>query len=175
MMEGGGSDGGTDGGEESGGAGHPFRPWVAVFIGKQSFAYMGGRSQWQVMVFVHGQGVVSWVLIIRAWGLSSSALSFMVVVAVLGAGLSFMGAVSLFVGGGAHPQVVICGWWGSSAGGVCCSWLMFTGCGCCTCMGWGRSWIIVKWGGRCFVVVLLWCVMLLPCHTIHMVAMSPCW
>ena len=43
-MEGGGSDGGTDGGEQSGGAGLLFCLWVAVFIAKRSFAFVGGRS-----------------------------------------------------------------------------------------------------------------------------------
>ena len=30
---------------------------------------------------------------------------------------------------------------------------MFVGCGCRTCVGWGRSWIIEEWGGCCFIVV----------------------
>ena len=111
-MEGGGSDGGTDGGEESGGAGHSFRPRAAVFVGKRSFAFVGGRSRWRAVVFVLGRGVMSWALIIRAWGSSSSTLSSVVVVAVLGVGLSFMGAASSFVGGGARPRVVyvVRGW-----------------------------------------------------------------
>ena len=50
--------------------------------------------------------VVSWALIICAWGSLLSVLSFVVAVAVLGAGLSFVGTTLLFVGGGGHPQVV---------------------------------------------------------------------
>ena len=146
VMEGGGSDGGTDGGEESGGAGLSFRPWAAVFVGKRSFAVLGGRSQWRAVVFVGGWGVVSWVLVIRAWGSSSSALSLVVVVAVLGVGLSLWAPRR-------HS-------WSSFAGSVRCSWLMFVGCGCRTCVGWGRSCVIDEWGGRCFVVVSLWCVVL---------------
>ena len=46
---------------------------------------------------MRGQGVVSWALVIRVWGSSSSALSFVVMVVVLGVGLWFMGAVSLFM------------------------------------------------------------------------------
>ena len=124
MMEGEGSDGGTDGGEKSGGAGLSFRPWAVVFAGKQSFAFMGGRSRWQAVVFMCGQRVVSWALVIRMWGSSLSVLSFVVVVGVLGAGLLFMGARSSFVGGGAHPQVVyvVCGW----GGDVCGLWLSYT-------------------------------------------------
>ena len=112
MMEGGGSDGGTDGGEESGGAGHSFHPQAAIFVGKRSFAFMGGHSRWRAVVFVLGRGVVSWALVIRAWESSSSALSSVVVVAVLGVGLSFMGAASSFVGGRARPWVVyvVRGW-----------------------------------------------------------------
>ena len=79
-MEGEGSDGGTDGGEESGGAGLSFRPQAVVFVGKRSFAFVGGRSRWRAVVFVRGRGVVSWALVIRAWGSSSSALSFVVAV-----------------------------------------------------------------------------------------------
>ena len=30
---------------------------------------------------------------------------------------------------------------------------MFVGCGYCTPVGWGRSWVIDEWGGRCFVMV----------------------
>ena len=85
-MEGGGSDGGTDGGEEGGGAGLSFRPRAAVFVGKRSFAFLGGRSRWRAVVFVRGRGIVSWALIIRARGSSSSALSLVVVVVVLGVG-----------------------------------------------------------------------------------------
>ena len=138
VMEGEGSHGGTDGGEESGGAGHSFRLWAAILVGKQSFAFVGGRSQWWVVVFVHGWGVMSWALVIRMWGLSSSALSFGVMIAVLGVGLLFMGAVLSFVGGGARLRVVhvVCGWWGLSTGGVRRSWLMFVG------------WVVVHaWGG----------------------------
>ena len=111
-MEGEGSDGGTDGGEESGGAGLSFRPQVVVFVGKRLFAFVGGRSRWQAVVFVCGRGIVSWALVIRAWGSSSSALSFVVAVGVLGAGLSFMGARSSFMGGRARPQAVyvVRGW-----------------------------------------------------------------
>ena len=73
---------------------------------------------------MHGRGVVSWALIIRVWGSSSSALSFVVAVGVLAAGLSFMGTRSLFVGGGAHPQVVyVVHGWGAD---VCGLWLLYT-------------------------------------------------
>ena len=111
-MEGEGSDGGTDGGEESGGAGLPFRPRAVVFVGKRSFAFVGGRSGWRAVVFVRGRGVVSWALVIRAWGSLSSALSFVVAVGVLRTGLSFMGAGSSFVGGRACPRAVyvVRGW-----------------------------------------------------------------
>ena len=167
MMEGEGSDGGTDGGEESGGAGLSFRPWAVVFVGKGSFAFVGGRSRWRAIVFMHGQGVVSWALVIRAWGSLSSTLSCVVAVGVLEAGLLFMGAASSFVGGGARPWVVyvVRGWGG----------LMFVGCRYCTCMGWGQLWVIDEWGGRCFIVVSSWCVVLLLRCTICMVATSPCW
>ena len=124
-MEGEGSDGGTDGGEESGGAGLSFRPQAVVFVGKRLFAFVGGRSRWRAVVFVRGRGVMSWALVIRAWGSSSSALSFVVAVGVLGAGLSFMGAGSSFVGGRARPRAVyvICGWGADvwcRRGGLCC-------------------------------------------------------
>ena len=112
MMEGEGSDGGTDGGEESGSPGLSFRPQAVIFVHKWSFAIVGGRSCWQVVVFMHGWGVMSWVLIICMLGSSSSMLLFVVMVAVLGAGLSFVGTASSCMGGG-----------GSFAGGVCRSWL----------------------------------------------------
>ena len=125
MMEGEGSDGGTDGGKESGGAGLSFRPRAVVFVGKQSFAFVGGRARWRVVVFVRGWGIVSWVLVIRAWGSSSSALSFVVAVGVLGAGLLFMGAGSSFMGGRARPGAVyIVRGWGADVwcrrGVLCC-------------------------------------------------------
>ena len=41
---------------------------------------------------------------------------------------------------------------------------MFVGCGYCACMGWGRSWVIDEWGGCCFSVVSLWCVVV--CHVV---------
>ena len=161
VMEGGGSDGGTDGGEEGGGAGLSFRPRAAVFVGKRSFAFLGGRSRWRAVVFVRGRGVVSWALVIHARGSSSSALSLVVVVVVLGVGLSLWA-----------PRRRL---WSSFAGSVRRSWLMFVGCGCRTRVGWGRSCVIDEWSGRCFVVVSLWCVVLLPRCTVHMVATSPCW
>ena len=74
VMEGEGSDGGTDGGEKSGGAGLSFCLWAVIFVGKWSFVFVGGCSCWQAVVFMHGWGVVSWVLVICAWGLSSSVL-----------------------------------------------------------------------------------------------------
>ena len=86
--------------------------------------HLGSSSPVSVhLVFVCAQlslfaGVVSWALVIRAWGSLLSALSlssvllFVVTVAVLGAGLSFVGAASLCMGGGC-----------SFAGGVHCSWL----------------------------------------------------
>ena len=126
MMEGQGSDGGTDGGEESGGAGLSFHLQAVVFLGKGLFAFVGGHSHWQAVVVVCGQGVVSWVLVICMWGLSSSMLLFVVAVGVLGAGLSFMGTVSSFVGGGARLRVVYVIWgWGAD---VCGLWLSYT-CG----------------------------------------------
>ena len=121
-MEGEGS--GTDGGEESGGAGLSFRPRAVVFVGKRSFALVGGRSRWRAVVFVRGRGVVSWALVIRTWGSLSSALSFVVAVGVLGAGLSFMGAGSSFVGGRAHLRAVyVVRGWGADVWcrrGSCC-------------------------------------------------------
>ena len=121
-MEGDGSEGGTVGGEESGGPGLSFCLQAVVFIHKRSFAFVGGHSCWQAVVFVHGWGVMSWVLIIHVLGSSSSVLLFLVVVAVLGAGLSFASASSSFVGGRAHSWVVyifhgwgaeVCGQWSS--------------------------------------------------------------
>ena len=55
---------------------------------------------------------MSWALVIHVWGSSLSALLFVVVVAVLGAGLSFVGATLSFMGGGARSQAVylVCGW-----------------------------------------------------------------
>ena len=126
MMEGEGSDGGTDGGEESGGAGLSFRPRAVIFIGKRSFVFVGGRSHWRAVVLVRGRGVVSWALIICAWGSSSSVLSFVVVVGVLVAGLSFMGARLSFMGGRARPRAVyvVRGWgadvWCRRSVSCCC-------------------------------------------------------
>ena len=109
-------------------------------------------------------GVMSWSLVICGWGSSSSVLSFVVAVAVLGAGLSFVGAALLFMGGGlTHGQ---------------CMWfvgLMFVGCGCHTRVGWGQLWVIDERGGHCFVVLLWLCVVLSSCCTVRMVAMLPCW
>ena len=128
MMEGGGSDGGTDGGEESGGAGLSFHLWAAIFIGKWLFAFVGGHSRQQVVVFMCGWRVMSWALIIRMWGTLLSLLSFVVVVAVLGAGLSFMGTASSFVGGGARPQVVyIVHGWGADVHGLWLSYMRGVG------------------------------------------------
>ena len=65
---------------------------------------------------------MSWGLVIHAWGSSSSVLSLVVAVAVLGAGLLFMGTALSFVGGGARLWVVyvICGW----GADVCGLWLL---------------------------------------------------
>ena len=52
---------------------------------------------------------------------------------------------------------------------------MFVGCGCHTCVGWWRSWVIEEWDGSCFIVVLLWCVVLSLHCTVCLVATSPCW
>ena len=101
MMEGEGSDGGTDEGEESGGAGLSFLPQAVVFVHKPSFAFVGGCSHWWAVVFVCGQGVVSWVLVIPASGSLSSVWSFVVMVTVLGAGLLFVGVIVV--------HVVVCG------------------------------------------------------------------
>ena len=30
------------------------------------------------------------------------------------------------------------------------------GCGCHTCVGWGRSWVIDVWGGHSFIVGSSW-------------------
>ena len=70
------------------------------FVCEQPFSLVNGRLR-------------SWVVVlIRAWGSSSSALSFVVAVAVLGAGVSFVGAASSFVGDGARPRAVyvVRGW-----------------------------------------------------------------
>ena len=116
--EGRGSDGGPDGEEENGGAGLSFRPRAVVFVRGWSSPLAGGR------LCAWAEGVVSWALVIRALGSLSSALSFVVAVAVLGAGLSFVGTVSSFVGGGAHSQVVyVVHGWGPD---VCGLWLSYT-------------------------------------------------
>ena len=73
------------------------------FVRRQPFSLVSGclRSWVSFMMaggaFVRGQGVVSWALVIRAWGSLSFALSFVVMVVVLGVGLLFMGATSLFM------------------------------------------------------------------------------
>ena len=73
------------------------------FVCGQPFLLVSGRLRSWVSftmaggAFVRGQGVVSWVLVIRMWGSSSSALSFVVMVVVLGVGLLFMGAVLSFM------------------------------------------------------------------------------
>ena len=137
-MVGEGSDGGTDGGEESGGAGLSFRPQAVVFICKWSFVFMGDCSHWQVFVFIHGQGVVSWVLVIHTSGPLSSMLSFVVTVAVLGVCCLWAPCCHLWVVG-AHSQAVyiihgwgadVHGWWSSYRHGggresSMCGWLLF--------------------------------------------------
>ena len=67
---------------------------------------------------------MSWALVIHAWGSSSSALSFVVAVAVLGAGLSFVGAASSFVGGGLIRRwcMLFIHGWGAD---VCQLWLSY--------------------------------------------------
>ena len=73
------------------------------FVRGQPFSLVSGRLRSWVSftmaggAFVRGRGVVSRPFVIRAWGSSSSALSFVVVVVVLGVGLSFMGAASSFM------------------------------------------------------------------------------
>ena len=80
--------------------------------------HLGSSSPISIhLVFIRARsslfvGVMSWALVIRAWGSSSSALSFVVAVAVLGAGLSFVGATSSCMGSG-----------GSFVGGVHRLWL----------------------------------------------------
>ena len=113
-----GSDGGPDGEEENGGAGLSFRPRAVVFVrGWSSPLAGGGLRSW-------AEGVVSWALIIRASGSLSSALSFVVAVAVLGAGLSFVDASSSFVSGGARSRVVyVLHGWGAD---VCGRWSLYT-------------------------------------------------
>ena len=90
-----------------------------VFIRARSSLFMG-----VVSVLVHGQlswfmrghlrswaGFTSWALVIRAWGLSSSTLSF-------------VGAALSCVGGGAHSQAVyIVRGWGLDVHGL---WLSYT-------------------------------------------------
>ena len=106
-MEGEESDGGTEGGEESGGAGLSFRLWAVVFIGKWSFAFVGDCSRWRAVVFVCGWGVVSWALIIRAWGaLVIRAWGVVVIcVVICGRGWCPWGWVVIY-----GRRVVVCGW-----------------------------------------------------------------
>ena len=90
-----------------------------VFVRARTSSFMG-----VVSVLVHGRsssftcgrlhswaGFMSWVFVIRAWGSSSSMLSF-------------VGATSSCVGGGAHSQAVciVCGW-GLDVHGL---WLSYT-------------------------------------------------
>ena len=80
------------------------------------FAFVRARSS----LFA---GVVSWALIIRAWGSSSCVLSFVVAVAVLGAVLLFVGSASLFVGGVHSWAVYVVRGWGADLRGL---WLAYT-------------------------------------------------
>ena len=122
--------------------------------------HLGSSSPVSVhFVFIRAQsssfaGVVSWALIIHAWGSLSSMLSFVVAVAVLGAGSQLLSlGLCCRLWALRHRS------WVGFVHGRCMSFvaggLMSVGCGCRTCVGWGRSWAIDVWGGRCFVVVLL--------------------
>ena len=77
--------------------------------------YLGSSSPVSVHgcwpLFVGGRlhswaGVMSWALFICAWGSSLSVLSFVVMVAVLVAGLLFVGTALSFMGDGAHSRAV---------------------------------------------------------------------
>ena len=113
---------------------------------------MRSRSHsWSLPMSVHGcwpsfmggclhslAGVMSWVLVICGWGslLLVLLLLFVVMVAVLGAGLSFVG------GGACLWAVYIIHGWGPD---VCGLWLLYM-CG----VGW--SWVIDVQGGRGFAM-----------------------
>ena len=119
-------------------------------------------------------GVVSWALVICAWGSSSSVLSFVVAIAVLGAG-SWLLSLGLCC----HLWALHHRLWVGFVRRHCTSFmaggLMSMGCGCRIHMGWGLSWAIDVWGGCCFVMVLSWFVVLLSHCTVRMALMLPCW
>ena len=120
---------------------------VSVLVhGRLSWFACGCLGSW-------GGGFMSWAFVIRAWGSSSSALSF-------------VGAASSCVGGGARSRAVyIVRGWGLDIHGL---WLSYT-------RGVRALWVIEEWGGGCFIMVSLWCVVLSSRCTVHMVATSPCW
>ena len=103
-----------------------------MFICGQSFSFIGSRLCLWVVILI-GRHLHLWVggcvlgALTCASGSSSSMLLFVIAVAVLGVGLSFVGTSSVFVAGGAYSWAVyvLHGW-----GGV-----MFVGSGCHTHMG----------------------------------------
>ena len=130
-----------DGGEAMEGGGQQWERERWMEGGWMDLTHLGSLSPVSIhgcwLSFVGGHlhswvGVVSWALVICAWGSLSSVLSFMVAVAVLGAGLSFVGAVSSFMGGAACSRVVcIIHGWGVD---VCGLWLLYM-CGVGAVMG----------------------------------------
>ena len=127
--------------------------------------HLGSSSPISVhCIFVHAwsssfTGVVSWALVIHVWGSSSSVLSFVVAVAVLGAGSRLLSLGLCCRLWALHHRL-----WVGFIRGRCTSFMASVGCGCRTHVGWGRSWAIDVWGGCCFVVVSL------PCHPVGEVA-----
>ena len=91
---------------------------------------------------------MSWALVIHVSGSSLSVLLFVVMVAVLGAGLSFVDASSLFVGGGARLRAVY----------VLQGWRADV-CGCRICVG-----VVV--GHQCVGWLLFCCGVVLVCHCV---------
>ena len=106
-------------------------------------------------IFIHAWSssfarVVPWMLIICVWGSSSSVLSFVIAVAILGAGLWL-----LSLGPCCRLWAPHCCLWVGFVCGQCTSFVASMGCGCHTHVGWGWPWAIDVWGGRCFVMVSL--------------------
>ena len=89
---------------------------AVVLICRQLSWFVGGHLHSWV-------GVMSWAHIICAWESLLSALSFVVTVAVLVTGLSFVGTASSCMGGGACSWVVyIIRGWGPDVRGL---WLSY--------------------------------------------------
>ena len=93
-------------------------------------------------------------------GSLSSMLSFVVTVAVLGAGLSFVGATSLFVGGGANLQeVYIIHRWGADVLG---QWLSYAHGG-----GGSRGSLMRGWLVFCCGVIMVCHCLVVPLHCLY--------